>query len=411
MKDHESLTDTYPTAILARQPIFDYNLRVFAYELLFRNSSTDFCANINADAADMATAKVINFAFLEIGMDRVLGDHTGFINLTRNFLLSDDPFPLAKEKVVLEILEDIEPDEEIIAAVKNLVKQGYVIALDDFIFSPKLEPLVELATIIKVDILAMTDEELADHVHILRKYPVKLLAEKVETNAQFNYCRKLGFDLFQGYFFSKPSIIEDKVIPARQQQLLNLIARLQDPDIEFDEIERLISQDPALLYKLTRLLNSAAVGLNKHIDSVKHALVFLGINAIKTWTTIIAMNEIDAIPDELMTMALVRGKMCEKIAPAYGYSENLGFLVGLFSNLDSMLQRPMDELLKGIPLNDEIVLALTNHGGLLGKMLDDVVAYKTGHWDCVNTDFASLEAFANIYMDAVEWANLTNKGF
>jgi EAL and modified HD-GYP domain-containing signal transduction protein len=396
-------------AIVARQPIFDWDLNVCAYELLFRSTATALASNLESFSADLATTRVINYAFLEIGMDRVLGDQVGFVNLTRNFLLNDDPLPFAKERVVLEVLEDIEPDDEVIAAIKQLVAQGYTIALDDFIFKEALKPLIECAEIIKVDILQLDDQQLAEHARILKQFPVKLLAEKVETNEQFQRCRDLGFDMFQGYFFSRPTIIEDASVPDNHVKLLQIIEKLQDPDVEFSEIESLICQDPGLTYKLTRLLNSASVGLHRKIDSVKQALVFLGLRAIKTWTTLIALNEIQAVPPELMTNSLVRAKMCEGIAPKYGFTPELGFILGLFSNLDAMLKRPMEKIIKNIPLDGQLKLALESRGGRLGNMLDDVINYKTGHWDQVNSDCATLDDFAECYISATEWTHLTQQ--
>ena len=399
-------TLTSPNVIVARQPIFDWNLSVCAYELLFRPSSNHLESTVNADSGDIATTRVINHAFMEIGMARVIGDYIGFVNLTRNFILTDDPLPFAQDRVVLEILEDIAIDDEVITAVKRLVSQGYRIALDDFIFHEDLRPLIEVAEIIKVDILSMDETMLREHVALLKQYEVKLLAEKVETNEQYELCRSLGFDFFQGYFFCRPTIIEDKPIPENHLKLLQIIQKLQDPDVEFDEIEKLISQDAGLSYKLLRLLNSAAIGLSNRIDSVRQALVFLGLKAIKTWTTLIALNEINAVPPELMTMALIRAKMCEKLAREYDCSPESGFLVGLFSNLDAVMTRPMEQLLKGIPLNSEIMLALTNHGGQLGQMLDDVINYQNGDWHLIQTQTPSLETFSHCYIEATEWTTL-----
>ncbi|ODN67333.1 EAL and HDOD domain-containing protein [Methylophaga muralis] len=391
-----------PRVIIGRQPIYDRDLNVYAYELLFRAGRSN-TSGVTAENADMATSRVINHAFMELGIERVIGEHIGFINLTRNFLLSDDPIPFTQEKIVLEVLEDIEIDQSLLDAVKKLVYQGYTLALDDFIYNDKLKPLVKMAKIIKVDILDVDEEKLTRHVHELKHYPVRLLAEKIETREQFNLCMQLGFELFQGYYFCRPTIIEDKPVPENHFKLFQIIERLQDPNVEFSEIERLILQEVGLSYKLLRLLNSAAIGLRRKIDSIQQGLIILGLKAIKTWTTLIALNAIESVPAELMTHALIRAKMCEKLAPNYGFSDETGFLTGMFSNIDVMIGMPMEHLMISLPLNGELKLALTHRGGPLGKLLDMVIAYEQGQWDVIDTQDFSLESLSDIYVEATEW--------
>ncbi|THK42517.1 HDOD domain-containing protein [Methylophaga sp. SB9B] len=391
-----------PRVIIGRQPIYDRDLNVYAYELLFRAGRSN-TSGVTAENADMATSRVINHAFMELGIERVIGEHIGFINLTRNFLLSDDPIPFTQEKIVLEVLEDIEIDQSLLDAVKKLVYQGYTLALDDFIYNDKLKPLVKMAKIIKVDILDVDEEKLTRHVHELKHYPVRLLAEKIETREQFNLCMQLGFELFQGYYFCRPTIIEDKPVPENHFKLFQIIERLQDPNVEFSEIERLILQEVGLSYKLLRLLNSAAIGLRRKIDSIQQGLIILGLKAIKTWTTLIALNAIESVPAELMTHALIRAKMCEKLAPNYGFSDETGFLTGMFSNIDVMIGMPMEHLMISLPLNGELKLALTHRGGPLGKLLDMVIAYEQGQWDVIDTQDISLESLSDIYVEATEW--------
>ncbi|KKM25215.1 hypothetical protein LCGC14_1597270, partial [marine sediment metagenome] len=194
--------------VIARQPIFDRQYQTYAYELLFRNNSEDNAANFDQFDGDLATTKVINYSFLEFGIDNLIGNHLAFVNLTRNFILNGDPLPFAGDRVVLEVLEDIEVDDELITAVRKLAHHGYHIALDDFIFHESLRPLLEVASIVKVDILSLSEAALREHVEILKTYPVKLLAEKVETKAEFELCFELGFEYFQGYFFCRPNIVE-----------------------------------------------------------------------------------------------------------------------------------------------------------------------------------------------------------
>lgn len=392
-----------PRIIIGRQPIYDRNMNVYAYELLFRAGTNTNTAEITKENADLATSRVINHAFMELGIERVIGEHIAFINLTRSFLLSDDPIPFTQEKIVLEVLEDIEIDQPLLDAIKKLVSQGYTLALDDFIYNEKLAALVKMAKIIKVDILGVEAEELAKHVAELKQYPVRLLAEKIETREQFNLCMQLGFELFQGYYFSRPTIIEDKPVPENHLKLLQIIEKLQDPDVTFDEIEHLIQQQIGLSYKLLRLLNSAAIGLRRKVDSIHQGLIILGLKAIKTWTTLIALNSVKSLPPELMTNALIRAKMCESLASHYGFSEQTGFLTGLFSNIDVMFGIPMEKLMTSLPLNGEIKLALTQRGGPLGQLLESVVAYEQGFWDNIDTQQISLESLSDMYVEATDW--------
>lgn len=396
-------------AIIARQAIFDKDLNVYAYELLFRTDHNQQESGVSSTSGDDATSQVINYTFMELGIERVIGNHIAFINLTRNFILSDDPLPFAHDRVVLEILEDIEADKDIITATQNLVDQGYIIALDDFIFDESLCPLVKLAEIIKIDLLALSEQELKEHVSFLKQRNVKLLAEKVETQEQFKLCQQLGFDYFQGYFFSRPIIIEDKPIPESQFNLLTIIAKLQNPDVKFDDIEQLIRQDVGLSYKLLRLLNSAAVGLPRKIDSIKQGLVILGLKAIKTWTTLITLNALDMTTTELMTHTLIRAKMCEQLAPYFNSQSETGFLVGLFSMIDAIMSHSMDELLVSLPLSSEVKQALLSEQGELGQLLHIVIHYEQGLWENIDTEQVSLETLGTSYLTATEWTIKTQE--
>ncbi|MDQ7072690.1 MAG: HDOD domain-containing protein [Gammaproteobacteria bacterium] len=292
--------------------------------------------------------------------------------------------PFTHNQVVLEILEDVTADTEVISAVKKLAAQGYKIALDDFIFNESLWPLIKLADIIKIDILALDTKQLEQHVALLKQENVKLLAEKVESHDQFEQCKALGFDYFQGFFFSKPSLLKDTAIPGSQLHILNLITQLQDPEIDFDEVEKLISQDVSLSYKLLKLLNSATFALPQKIDSIKQGLVILGFNAIKSWATLIALHSANPTTPELLTLTLIRAKMCELIASQFNADPNTAFTVGLFSTIDAMLLHPMNELLKSLPLTQPTKLALSEQKGMLGEMLKIVMLCERGLWDNIS---------------------------
>ena len=397
------------SVVIARQPIFDRQYQVYGYELLFRGAGHHPKADFSHFSADVATSRVINYAFLELGIDRVIGENIAFINLTRSFILNDEPIPAKQNKVVLEVLEDIEIDNELLQGIKMLKQQGYTIALDDFVYHESLKPLIEMASIVKVDVLMLDEDSLREHVRELRQYDIKLLAEKVETLTNYQLCYDLGFDYFQGSFFCRPDVIEDTPIPDNQFVLLQIIQKLQQPDVEFKDIDELISKDAGLSYKLLRLLNSAALSLPRKINSIREGLVILGLKAIKTWTTLIVMSEIDYTPKELLDYSLIRAKMCESLSAAYDCSAESGFMVGLFSTIDAMLNRPMAAIIDPLPLSDESKQALKHHEGDLGALLQDVVRYEQGLWPDMSEQPVSLETFSEQYIQAVEWAQKTRE--
>ncbi len=389
--------------IIARQPIFDTDLNVYAYELLFRGHDNHLESGVTADSGDYATSQVINHTFMELGVERVIGNKIAFINLTTNFILTDNPLPFTQDRVVLEILEDVVVTDEIIEAVEKLVAQGYTIALDDFIFDESLRPLVKLSKIIKIDLLALTDDELREHVAILKPEGVQLLAEKVETQEQYQLCQELGFDFYQGYFFCKPSIITEEAIPDDNSGLFRIINTLQNPDIQIEDVEALISQDVGLSYKLLRLLNSASMGLPRKVESIRQGLVILGLKAIKSWAILIALNDVPTKIPEIMTNALVRAKMCEELADTYHCDKGSAFMVGLFSAIDAIMSRPMDEILKELPLANDIKQTLEHRKGKLGNLLNDVIHYEQGRWEEIEQSQQLFDVLSPAYINATEW--------
>ncbi len=392
-------TTSYQTTV-ARQPILDRNLNTYAYELLYRG---DQQLQFGMDTGDTATNRVISHTFVEDNFEKVVGNRIAFINMTRNLLISDDPLPFPPQHVVLEILEDVAADADLVKAVENLVEQGYRIALDDFIFDESLWPLIHLSEIIKIDILALDEQQLHEHVAILKNANVKLLAEKVETQQQYELCKQLGFDYFQGYFFSRPTLIKDAPLPGNALNILRIVSRLQDPNVDFDDIDELISQDASLSYKLLKLLNSAALGLPKKVDSIKRALVILGFKSVKSWTTLIALSNVELSTPELMTIAMTRAKMCEQIAVQFNCEQDAGFMVGLFSNLDAMMQHEMEELVENLPLTKSVQHALLNQTGELGRLLQIVKLYEQGLWDDINDSPLNLDQLSEAYVTATAW--------
>lgn len=387
---------------IARQPIYDRKLNVYAYELLYRAGIESNHANITD--GDDATSQVLVNALIEIGLPELTGTALAFINLTQQHILNGLPSTLAQENVVLEVLEDVVPDEALIIALQKLHNEGYTIALDDFVCHESKRPMVELADIIKIDIMDVQGARLAEQVKMLQPMGLKLLAEKVETPEEFEYCKSLGFDYFQGYFFCKPNIVKGDHTPTSRMAIMQLMSKVQDPELKISELQELISRDVSLSYRILRYINSAHFSLGKKIESMKHAINMLGLNTIKTWVTILAMSSVDDKPYELILTALIRARMCETLAARTSISPEYAFTVGLFSALDAFLDKPLDEILATLPLADELHMALLKHTGELGKLLDITMNYERGHWQEIPEEQFDVETLRTNYLNALRWA-------
>jgi EAL and modified HD-GYP domain-containing signal transduction protein len=388
---------------VGRQAIYNRQLEVFAYELLFRSGVNNYAV---IDDGDRATSQVILNTFMEIGLEKIVGEKMAFINLTRSFILGSYLFPFPQTRIGLEILEDIHVDAGIIDSIRKLSAQGYLIVLDDFVYHEELRPLVEVADIIKLDILALGRAGVSDHMKILKKYGIEMLAEKVETQDDFEFCKKLGFHYFQGYFFCQPLVIKGQRIPVNRLAILQILSKLQDPDIDMQELEALVCQDASMSYKLLRCVNSSVYSLPAQVESIGQLLTILGQQGLKTWASLIALSSIDDKPHELLKTALIRAKMCELVAVAMKYhNKECFFTVGLFSVLDALMDVPMQKLLNTLPVSADISQALLQHQGVLGEALQCVLAYERGDWDNVTCFGLARNQITHAYLDAVSWAD------
>ena len=387
---------------IARQPIYDRKLNVYAYELLYRAGNESNHANVTD--GDDATSQVLVNALIEIGLPELTGTALAFINLTQQHILNGLPSTLAQENVVLEVLEDVVPDEALISALQKLKNEGYTIALDDFVCDDSKLPMVDLADIIKIDIMEVQGAKLAEQVKMLQPMGLKLLAEKVETPEEFEYCKALGFDYFQGYFFCKPNIVKGERTLTSRMAIMQLLTKVQDPELDIGELQELISRDVSLSYRILRYINSAHFSLGKKIESMKHAINMLGLNTIKTWVTILAMSSVDDKPYELILTALIRARMCETLAAKTSVSPEHAFTIGLFSALDAFLDKPLDEILATLPLADELHMALLKHTGELGKLLDITMNYERGHWQQIPEAQFDVKTLRTNYLNALHWA-------
>ncbi|MEN0037505.1 MAG: HDOD domain-containing protein [Cellvibrio sp.] len=397
------MTEAIP--LLARQPIFNGNMQVVAYELLCRNNDLKFISTTDGDAA---SSQVLLNAFTELPIEQVVGKHKAFVNFTRTLLNSPPPF--SKQKLVIEVLEGQQVDAAMLHSLKQLREQGYTIALDDFELDENSQNLVAYADIIKLDVLALTPEKLQQHITYLKPFGVTLIAEKVETYEMFEQCKALGFDLFQGYFLAKPRVITGRKISENKQSVLQLLSALHDADAPIDKIERMIARDTLLSFKLLRLVNSAAFGLSRNVESLRQAIMLLGMNKLRNWVNLLALSNLSGKPHELSIAALTRARMCEKIAAVINQRSRPDsyFTVGLLSTLDAFLDSPLEELLGTLSLSEQLNQAMLNHSGPEGMVLQIVQAHEQGHWQEIDWDHLAelgltTEKMAEIYVDSLYW--------
>ena len=388
---------------VGRQPIYDQQLLVSGYELLFRDYNTD---TANFTDGDLATSQVILNTFMEIGIERLVGNGMAFINLTRGFILEKFPLPMLQGRVVLEVLEDIPVDTKLISALHDLRDLGYQIALDDVVQPEKVAQLLDVVDIVKLDFIQLDLARLNEYIPFLRKHDVRLVAEKVETLDIFDLCKSYDFEYYQGFFLCRPNVIEGHRIPVARFNILRLLSKLLNPDLEIREIEQIIRQDVALSYKLLRLINSVFFGRPMHIKSIRQALTMLGILQIRNWASLLFLSRIDDKPAELVITAMVRARMCENLANCSKIKDaDSGFAVGLFSVLDALLDMPIDEILDSLPLDDSIRNALLFEEGCLGKVLHCTLAYERGDFDEAICPDASPDLVRDAYLTAIDWAN------
>lgn len=391
---------------VGRQPIYNRNLGVYGYELLFRNSDNN-AVSFDGVTPDGATSTTIVNSFFEFGLDKLVGTGFAFINLTEKFLLEDDTLPIEPSQVVLEILEDVPINDELIKSVERLSGLGFTIALDDYVYNPAHKPLIAMADIIKIDIMQLSREEVIQHVNILKEYKAKLLAEKIETRDEHEFCLDLGFEFFQGYFLSKPRIIKGKTLPTNKLAAISLLATLQNPNAKTDELEKQISIDASISYKLLKCINSAYYSLPRKVDSIKHAIVMLGRRQISSMASLLALANTEDMPPEIIHLAMVRAKMNELLAVAAGLKPpEAYFTTGLLSALDIIMERDLAELIQPLPLSEDVVDALLHRKGSLGEALACTLACEVSDFE--NARFQDLDAndINAAKLESVNWSNM-----
>lgn len=393
---------------VARQPILDSHKQLVGYELLFRDGLKNAFPDINPHEA---TSRLISGSHFNLGLDNITDGHPAFINFPELSLLVRVPEILPKETVVIEILEDTAPSQEMVEVCAKLKAAGYRIALDDFVYDASWRPLMPYVDMVKIDLLAHDRPTLFRMVKALREFNVTLLAEKVETHDEFQYCLTLGFTLFQGYFFARPEVMQRQVLSPSRINMLELLGKLGANECQFSEIESIISRDLSLTFKLLRHVNSAAFAKQKDISSIHQALVYLGEAELRKFIAILAAANLGADkPDELLRMSVTRARFCELLAQQrQDKNAAKAFLVGLFSLLGTLLDAPLEQVLERLPVADDIKAALLGQGGPLGPYLELMLDYERAIWDGVQELSRRLglnqQALPDVYLDAVGWGH------
>ncbi|MFA9461900.1 EAL and HDOD domain-containing protein [Thiohalorhabdus methylotrophus] len=387
--------------LVARQPIFDQELQLSGYELLYRGPGQDGSPE---EWGNRATSEVLVSLLTGEELERLVGGHPVYVNLTQEFLLDLPSLPLVPERMVLEVLEDVVVDPSLLASVQELARQGHTIALDDFVLQPENRKLLEMADLVKVDVQAHGWEQLAEVASSLRQYGARLVAEKVETHAEFTFCRYLGFDLFQGFFFAHPREVSCRPLSGSSLQLVNLLGRLHDPALTLEELIGLVEQDVSLSYRLLRLINSSYFPIHREVDSVARAVAYLGLNPVRTWVTWLAMARVEDKPQELMITSLVRARMAAALGQNMGNRPRDGyFTAGLFSSLDALVDRPMAEVVASLPISEDLSAALLRRDGPLGEVLGVVLRFERGEWEVKDALPLDSEEVGASYREAVAW--------
>ncbi|MGF1748881.1 MULTISPECIES: EAL and HDOD domain-containing protein [Vibrio] len=390
---------------IARQPILDIQQKTVGYELLFRDGPNNTFPDIDPD---IATNRLLSEHFLATHYSTI-GDKLGFVNFPYQSLVNLVPTLFPKDNLVVEILESCEPTQELLFAIKKMANAGYTIALDDFIPKKEWLPFLPYISIIKVDIRQFSLDKAKALIEKLQPHNITFLAEKVETYEEFEQAKAIGFTQFQGYFFSKPQLIRRKQIKPSFLTVVQLCKEISNPDINYDELERLFSVDVTLSYKLLTFVNSSYL-IRAEIKSFKQALVYLGDDRLRKFISLVAITSTqDDKPDSLYSLSIQRARFCELILQDLdsNIEDGLGFLTGMFSLLDSLFDQPLEELVHKMPINNLVKSALVIKQGKLGDILCLVKAYESADWCSVISIRDKLrlndDRLAKHYDDAIKW--------
>ena len=415
LASHQPGKESQEKFFLGRQPILDRKQRIMGYEFLFRSADISY-----ADITDnlQAGCSVIMNALTAFGFKDVLGKHKGFFNVTAELLMSDLLEILPREQIVIELLETIEFTDEIVARCIELKGKGFSLALDDHIYDPLCEPLYPIVDYVKVDILQVPQSDLADMVRMLKKQPVILLAEKVEDAEQFKTCLDLGFQLFQGYYFARPSVLKKRRMDISGITLVKLLEQVLT-NAEIGVIEETFKQNPGLTFNLLRLVNSVVIGMRDDIKTLRHAIMVLGMSQLKRWVQLALFSSgSKGAGTPLLETAAVRGRLMELLVqklPMYDSDIDFpdrAFMTGVLSLIDVLFESPMEELVKQLSLAEDVRRALVSREGALGNQLTLIENLEkmdfAGVSRLLTESHCSMDALLESQLEAINWTNNLN---
>jgi c-di-GMP-related signal transduction protein len=394
---------------IARQPIFSEGKRLFAYELLYRGTHK---VSLNTISGNKATTSVLSSAFLTEGIEKISRAKPCFVNFTKDLLLQSMPFSFPRSQLVVEILEDVPPTPEIVALCTKLKSDGYTIALDDFVYHRSMEPLLQIADIVKFDFRLTPVETLEKTLYRLATYNLRFLAEKVESYEEFIRASKLGFSYFQGYFFARPEKLRVREISSAKVNLVNLLAEVNSKNTTKRKIEKIIQRDVGLAYKLLRYINSAYFYRLKRIESIAHAMVYLGEKELRRFLILVLLSGLASDkPGELLRLAVVRAKMAELLAVETSLSKELDeiFTLGLFSLLPPLLDTTMDYICRRLSLSERLKEALVDGTGPYYPLLEAVISYEKREKDrclrAIREIGVATSKLHPMYLEAIDFAD------
>jgi len=392
----------------ARQPVLNGRKEVVAYELLFRDSHKNcFPQHV---AAKTATAKLLVNSYLSVGLDEITEDKPALINFPEEMLVEHLLHMLPYKKIIIDIQSKTQPSDENYELLRQLFHKGYPMALDDFIYREDWDRFLPFIKLIKIDISQTPLHSLSHLLPKFKKYKIKLLASHIEKSEDFFHAKEMGFQFFQGYFFYKPEVLVGAEIDSTQQFLLSIHAEVMKQDFSYKNLEQLFQQDMGITYKLLRFVNSSLFEHSNEITSIKQAIAFLGENQIRKFVCLIVMAQLNPKkPAVLIQNTIIRARLCELIANVMGIRENAdaAFLTGLFSTIDAILDKPMDNVLRALPLSELINSALLEKKGELAECLAITQSYMEGDWDTISA-FTQLHNVAADYLisscnNAYQW--------
>jgi len=399
---------------VARQPIFDLKLNVFAYELLYRDK--DNLAIIND--GDKATSNVVINSFFDIGFYTLTENKRAFINFTYNLIKEEIITLFPKDQIIIEVLEDVEIDEDMISSLKILKELGYTIALDDFCLKNinKYKSIIEYIDILKVDFMLNNKKEIQAIPKLFNNGKIIFLAEKIESKEDFDEAVKYGYKLFQGFFFSKPVTIKGKTVSGSKLNCIEILKELNKENPDFDDISHIVERDISLSYNLLKLINSTVFYKKNKIISIKQALVMLGFKEIRKWISLLILRDANKEkPDEIMKGAIIRGKIAELLSIKLGLSnrKSEAFLMGMFSLIDVIMDMTIDDLINDLPLNDDVKRALLGEDNIFRDILNIITFYEKGQWNDIlkyqNKYNLTSKYIFDSYIEALNCINDINK--